>query len=375
MINFHLYPSPFKNETRILKETSSLTKLGLVRHVVILCIKLPGQPSLEHLDSARKVVRFNQPMASLLPEGILKKIVGYFEYYLQTLLYCVFRKGDIINCHSLMVLPIGWFSAVVTSKKLIYDPHELETERIGLTGGVQKISRLVERAMIYRASAVIVVSDSIGTWYREKYKLENVFVVKNTPWYTEAIKTETLRSKFNISSNELVFIYQGVFMKGRSLELYIRVFSKLSERYHLVFMGYGPCTNLVIEASQKYSNIHFQEAVKPEKIIEYTSSTDIGIHVPENICLSYFYSLPNKFFEYAMAGVPIIASNFPDMAHYIHAYKIGWITEVSEDDLLRVIKSLSTVDIEEKKNNLKHFAKNHNWENEEGMYKLIYQRI
>ena len=50
--------------------------------------------------------------------------------------FCLFRftKVDVVNCHSLNCLFIGVILKIIRGVKLIYDTHELETERNGLTG-------------------------------------------------------------------------------------------------------------------------------------------------------------------------------------------------------------------------------------------------
>jgi glycosyltransferase involved in cell wall biosynthesis len=114
-------------------------------------------------------------------------------------------------------------------------------------------------------------------------------------------------------------------------------------------MGYGPMTQLVKEHATKYPNIHFQPAVKPNEVLSYTQSADVGLSLIENCCLSYYYSLPNNFFEYMMSEIPQVVSNFPDMSAIINAHDIGWAINVNEEELIRVIKTVSPEVILEKR--------------------------
>lgn len=52
-------------------------------------------------------------------------------------------------------------------------------------------------------------------------------------------------------------------------------------------------------------------------------SADYGFCMVERVSLSDYYSLPNKLFEYAFAGVPVLASNFPDMQELVERFKLG----------------------------------------------------
>jgi glycosyltransferase involved in cell wall biosynthesis len=66
-------------------------------------------------------------------------------------------------------------------------------------------------------------------------------------------------------------------------------------------------------------------------LLSYTASADIGVSLIENACLSYYYSLPNKLFEYQQAGLPVIASNFPEMSAIVGGYDLGEL--VDPDDV------------------------------------------
>ena len=55
----------------------------------------------------------------------------------------------------------------------------------------------------------------------------------------------------------------------------------------------------------------------------------------DNICLSYYYSLPNKFFQNVQAHTPIIGSNFPEIKKMIEKYNIGLVCNSDSPDDLR----------------------------------------
>jgi glycosyltransferase involved in cell wall biosynthesis len=73
------------------------------------------------------------------------------------------------------------------------------------------------------------------------------------------------------------------------------------------------------------------------EVVEVISSADAGICLIENVSLSDFMSLPNKVFEYAFAGLPIIASNFPELSNVVLGYKLGKVIEPSPELLLGAV--------------------------------------
>ena len=71
-----------------------------------------------------------------------------------------------------------------------------------------------------------------------------------------------------------------------------------------------------------------------DKLPEYTVRADIGINLLENWGLSYYYSLPNRIFDFIRAGVPILASDFPEIRKIIAHYNIGMLIKNFDPKLI-----------------------------------------
>jgi glycosyltransferase involved in cell wall biosynthesis len=272
-------------------------------------------------------------------------------------------------------LPVGVLLKAFKKTKLIYDTHELETERAGLTGFKQKLSKLLEKSLFGYIDSTIVVSNSINKWYRDAYRNDKIYSVRNIPdlrGKNGFTKQSLLKERFCIRNDELLYIYQGLLSRGRGIEILLEVFSDSQITAHVVFMGYGNYEAKIREYSGKHKNIHFIEAVPPDEIIKYSSSADIGICLIENIGLSYYYCLPNKVFEYTLAGIPVIVSNFPDLSEYIQNINGGWKINPNTNELKELISTLSYVDVNNMKLKLLGIEKKIGWEFEEEELKKAY---
>jgi glycosyltransferase involved in cell wall biosynthesis len=367
-LNLHIYPSPFKFESRILRETKSIIDFGLADKVIIASGWSEGMSELEHIDENRSVERFKLFFDKLNKNSLIS-ILKYFEFIVKVFTFYKGKKVKVVNCHSLFVLPVGYLLKLVDSKIwLIYDAHELESEKAGLNKISKAISSSLEKFLIKKVDKLIVVSPSIGKWYESKYGVSNVVVIRNTPEASNSkVRNSVFNEKFQISKDSMIFIYQGVVNKGRGIELLINVFSEIAADKHLVIMGYGPLVDFVKEAERNSSNIHFLVAVLPSEIFYYTSGADVGLSIIENISLSYYYCLPNKLFEYLHSGLPVIVSDFPDMSAIINEYNCGWITGVSEKELLSTINSICSEDLLEKSKGVVNVQKEIHWEKESGL--------
>jgi hypothetical protein len=376
--NLHIYPSPFRYESRILKETKSLIDNNLVNKIIIASTWDNGLLKFEKIDDYRFIKRFNL-LSNNFNKFVFFKLFLYFEFTIKVFFEYRKVKLEYINCHSLLVLPIGvLLKKVGLANKLIYDAHELETERNGLTSFSRIITKFLERFLINYVDFVIVVNEPIADWYKKKYNINEVFVVKNMPKRIElpTSKSSLLKNKFNIPKNQILFIYQGLLIKGRGIENLIEVFSKAPKDKHVVFMGYGPFENIVKKYASINANIHFHPAVLPSDIVAYTSSADIGLHfIIGKLCLSYKYSLPNKFGEYLLAGIPVlVSSSLEYLSSIVTKEECGWsISSENNDSLLSFITNIDKYTIDKVTENVNLYNKNIGWEFEEIIFFKIYK--
>jgi glycosyltransferase involved in cell wall biosynthesis len=372
----HLYPSTFEHESRILKETKSLIDYGLVNKIFIAAVWEPDLEPREQIDEKREVLRIKLKTKNL-KGGFWSKALQYYEWTLKVFFVFKKEKIDFVNCHSLRVLPLGMLFKIFCKSKVIYDTHELETETCGLSRLVKFLLKILERLLIHHVDRIVVVSNSIAEWYKNQYGLRNIYIIRNFPDFKnhKFKKSNILKEKFKIGDNEILYIYQGLLDTGRGIEILLKCFSKIDENKHLVFLGYGPLEKIIKEYESKFSNIHFHPAVKTEEVINYSTSADVGISLIENTCLSYFLSLPNKFFEYILSGLPVIVSDFPEMKEIIDKKNCGWKVKVEESPFLELIKNISIKDINDKKENVLKCKDDFNWEEESKKILKIYQTL
>ncbi len=373
--NLHIYPSSFKNESRILRETKSIINLNLADEIYIAATWAKGLKEEEDITDKIKVFRLKSVFNNFSKGGIWD-IIRFFTFMCQIAFrFRGKRKPAIVNCHSLSVLLVGVFFKIFHGSYLIYDAHELETERNGVFGYRKKISKLLERSLIRRSDKMIVVCDKIADWYGENYPFmkDKTYVIRNIPEVFDDIThlTADLKQEFDIPRNALLFIYQGGFFNGRGIKIILDVFAGLPDKY-IVFMGFGPLFEVISQYTKSYPNIFLKNAVPPSDLIAYTKTADVGISLIENICLSYYYALPNKVFEYSMAGVPLIVSDFPEMSSYVDHYKIGWTVNPEFSDLRNLVNAIDKQALQQIKPNFKKVNEEISWKIEQDRLMNVY---
>ena len=267
---------------------------------------------------------------SVLPE-LFKNILCVLEIIFKMFWMSIKFKPNIIHCHDTPVLPLGLILKALTGAKIIYDAHELESDRNGLSAIGGKLTFFVEQKAWRFIDRLVVVSPSILSWYEQNIGYKKSAVVFNSPLILSKknnLGKSYLKTKFAIPEEATVFIYNGVFTSGRGLELVSKVFQQQSIRSHIVFLGFGEKEEELIGLSKVYANIHVHDAVAHDEVIAINQSADVGLALVENASLSDFLCLPNKLFEYAFAGVYVLTSNFPEMSAMVKSYNLGECSDV-----------------------------------------------
>lgn len=377
MINIHIVLNSFVFESRVLKESGSLTRSGLVSRCFVLALQGDGMPEHEEIDACREVWRINLRSRGWPADPFfIVKGIRYLELCWHILSFSVRNKVDLVNVHSWATLPLGFLVKILCGAKLVYDTHELETEAFALTGMTKWVAKLIERLLIRRADLVIVVGDAISDWYRKEYDIENVATVLNSPPRYERKESNLLREELGISESRRIILYQGGLIRGRGIEGLLAAYSELKDdRFALVFMGYGALEELIWQYAAPGSGIYLQKAVNPGVVLDYTSSADVGVSYIDNPSLNDRYCLPNKFFEYISAGLTVIVNDAPEMARYVRNNSIGAVLgELSKESLADALEQLEQMDKEELAVRLDRVAADSCWETQEERMLAGYHR-
>ncbi len=364
----------FEFDSRVLKTNKSLVKEGY--DVSILAMHTRGLEKKENIGGI-KLFRIGC-LINKWQGNIFKIIIVVFIFVLRASV--ISKKCDIIHCNDLQALPVGFLVKLLFNRKvkIVYDAHEYEIEKQGLNSVLKQFVRIAEKLLIRYADSVITVSDEIAEEYQQLYGIPKPTVVLNCPNYSEVQKSAYFREKFNIRQDQIILLYQGALSKGRGIDKVLEAFKQTTASHlALIFLGYGPLLDSLIHASNKFSNIFVHEAVPSEDLLRLTSSADIGLSLIENRCLSYYYSLPNKMFEYLMADLPIIVSNLYSMRKFVDEYRVGISVDEknSIEELKSVFENITFEKLAQMKVNFEIAKNEFNWEIQEEHLLRVYRKL
>lgn len=374
MRNAHINMNEFTNASRVLKQVSSLVYSGTFDAIIIIAL---GSASLRKHEVIIPGVELHrlQLLTRNLPKNLFFQGIKYVEFFLRAIWLLAKFRPQVVNAHALGVLPIACFYKKFFNARLVYDAHELETEQVGGKSLRKILSKLLEKRLIHCHDLMFVVSESIADWYANTYHISRPSVVLNVPTQRALKQNNHFREQLGIREDQVILLYQGGLMAGRGVHLILDAFrARTDDKVVAVFMGYGELDVDVKKASAAHNNIFFFSAVSPAVVLEYTASADFGISLIENTCLSYQYCMPNKLFEYAMAGLPVLVSNMKDMSDLVCKNNMGTvISDFSASGINRAIDNFLTQDLTVMKANAYRVACENAWEVQEQKMLVAYQ--
>jgi Glycosyltransferase len=287
----------------------------------------------------------------------------YAEYNIRLFFYLIFKRFDLVFANDLDTLPAAFFVAKIKNKPLIYDSHELFSQLPEIVNRpkVKNVWLKIEKYLLPKVKHSITVCQSIADYYKKLYNID-MQVVRNIPYYKYG-KIEVEKFSF---TNKKIILYQGALNVGRGLEWAIDAMKYVDDAA-LVIVGTGDVEKQIKQQvidSKLSDKVFFTGQILPKDLARYTASASIGLCLLENRGLSYYYALPNRIFDFIHAGVPVLASNFPEMQNIINTYHTGVLIE--NNDPKYIAENINNMlETKFEQSVFEQAAKELCWENEE----------
>ncbi|MFO8000935.1 MAG: glycosyltransferase [Marinilabilia sp.] len=241
-----------------------------------------------------------------------------------TLFFLLKWKFAAIWAVDMDTLPASRIAGFLKGKPVIFDSHEFfsESPEIQQRPQVKKFWRLLERIFIPGCSKRFTVSPGLVEIYQERYACQ-FELLRNLPLKKENPAIPLL------STSPPVILYQGSLNTGRGLAETIQAMQYLPG-YKFVIVGQGDCTQQLKSLTSVLGlqdRVEFAGAVPFEELSRFHGNVLAGMCLLEKMGLSYYHSLPNRIFDYLQAGIPVIATAFPDISEIVKKYNTGMLLD------------------------------------------------
>lgn len=264
----------------------------------------------------------------------------YLEFNLRLLLFLLFKPCDAICSIDLDTAVPGIIAAKLRKKIHIFDAHELFTHvpEVARRPRIQAIWEKVQAFTFKHCNTAFTVGPAIAQYFTEKYH-KPVQVVRNMPRASVVAHTDT--AHFAAIENKKFILYQGALNEGRGLELLIQAMVNIP--CELVLAGEGDVSEPLRKLTQSLNlenKVHFLGMIPPHQLPALTKLAYIGFNVSENVGLSYYLSLNNKFFDYTQSHLPSLINPYPEYKQLLSEFQVGLLTEPKIESIIEQASEL-----------------------------------
>ena len=349
-----------ETDQRVNKVASTLHNNGF--EILLIGLQTKHSPSSE------------QPFAiKRLPSFFKKGFLFYAELNIRLFFFLLFSRCDILLANDTDTVIPNFLVSKIRRKKLVVDLHELFPEVPEVTDRkfVKKAWTSIESLIFPHIKTSYTVCQSIAGYYREKYGMQ-LRVVRNIP----AKKPFIEKTGILAYNNKKIILYQGAVNEGRGIEWLIDAMPHIDNAV-FVIIGKGDLYEELQEKVRKmqlFDRVIFKGIVPFQELVAYTSCADLGVCLLEEKGLSYYYSLPNRVFDFMQAHIPLLATDFPEIANILNSYGTGRLINHYEPEYLAgIIREMLA---QPKDHSLYEKANNEfNWEKEEEILIEIFNSV
>jgi len=357
-----LLTNGFEPDPRVYNEAKSLVKNNY-KVTIIAWDRKAKLPQFQQIDGI-KIERIH--LRSNYRKGT-SQLFFIVAFWIKTFFKAIRKDFQIVHCHDLDTLPIGFILSKLLKKKLVFDAHENYTDMLGsnVLPIVKKIAKFIEIILVKHVDLLITVGELLEKEYK-KYNAKNTCVVGN--WKSigdfqfsdDKIKEE--RKKVG-ATNKLVVSFIGYLNEDRKILPLIEA-TKKDDSIFVLLAGLGSQVQKIKKEIKNLKNVVYLGFLPPEKIPLCTALSDVIYYVLDEKSPNAKYSAPNKLFEALAAGKAIITGNHGEIGKIVQEEKCGIVLHnLSQKELSEVFKKLKQKEILRRyqHNALKAAKKKYNW--------------
>ncbi|MGA8723130.1 MAG: glycosyltransferase [Solirubrobacteraceae bacterium] len=229
-------------------------------------------------------------------------------------------RARVYHVHNIHPGPAALVAGRIRRVPVVYDAHELYGEprdrsaAARLAGG---LTYALERLMARRSAAVITTNRSRLNVLARRHGRDDVVVLANVPNLQRSVVP--LDPGFPRDVN--VLLYQGgIYAESRAFRQSLEALTHLPSDVHLAILGFGRDRDidLVHEWSDMFgvsSRVHFLPPRPFDELVRTAAAATIGLVPIRPVRLNHTLGDTNKLHEYLMAGLPVVASDLPEIRH------------------------------------------------------------
>ncbi len=323
---------PARTDVRVMREATALAQAGYA--VSIVDVESEDKQPVEEEFHGIYLKHIMVSRSFLSTRFSRWSLIRATQILLRSTLRLIQTRADIYHAHDVSGLLPCYIAASLRRKPLIFDSHELPLGYMSIRSRwlLALLAHLLAHSVPHCAE-VITVSSPIAQEISKRYRVPRVSLIRNVPAYRDVPKGDRLRQHIGLSPETRLVLYQGGLLHNRSLDKLVRAAPFLDPNIIIVLMGPGEGSiqselEALINSEGVNDRVKILPPVPYEELLDWTASADIGLIVyPLDDSLNIRWCLPNKLFEYLMAGLPVLSSHLDAVVEVIKTYDVGCVVE------------------------------------------------
>ena len=243
---------------------------------------------------------------------------------------------DIVHANDFDTLPAAALLARAWRACLIYDTHELYTSQELDPPRVHRlVAGALEGVLARRCNGVVTVCEPIARELERRLRLPRMpAVVLNCP---EQVEVPSRKEDIP----PLRVVYQGAMGPGRPLDDLLVAMEHAEGVLLTIRVIATPLDALQREVAQRglEDRVTVADPVPPDRLVEALAEFDAGLIINRPVTLNDEYVLPNKLFEYMMAGVVPVVPRLPALTPIVEGERVGVTFEPARPDAAGAVLS------------------------------------
>lgn len=228
------------------------------------------------------------------------------------------------HAHNVQVGPPAWLAARIRGVRLVYDAHELyghlDPDVSYLVRSWGLAARALERFMVRASDEVITTNHSRADELTSRHGREGITVLANVPPKMEDLKPLDP----GYPPGRQILLYQGgIYARSRAFREAIEAM-RLLKGFDLVIIGFG--RQNILDLLDRWAReqgvadrVHYLGPRPFDELVRTAASATVGLVPIKPDSPGAFLGDTNKLHEYLMAGLPVVASDLPEIRRVVTA--------------------------------------------------------
>lgn len=376
---------PARIQTRLMRDATALVKAGF--NVTFVDVEdertRPVEEEIEGVHFKHIFMSSWYTNTRFKPWFLVKLVLMYIRSTVRLLR----TPADIYHVHVEKAFLPAYIAARLRRKPLIFDLPDLPFSDPHLTRWrvLTALSARLLARMIRHCTRIITSSPLFAQEIHKCYPDSEVTVILNVPVYQSVTQGDRLQRYLGLDPDVRIALWQGYIQPDRELHRLVLAGAFLEPKTVIVMMGKsyrGVAARLeaLIAREGVADRVKIIPQVPYEELLDWTASADIGlISSSPNFSLGVRYALPNKLFEYLMAGLPVLSLEVDSIANVLRTHDVGLVLSSLEPSAIAAGINTMLADREAlarmQRNALEISQNEFNWEKESPRVIRLYREI